>query len=363
MTTEMTELRYVDLKNSICHQIYKGAYSDGEKIPSERQLALDYNVSRITVRRALELLEEEDLIKREVGSGTQVQLRNWGNATSLDVVALVAPSKNPFFVDFIAKFQKTAWEHDTLLLYVEVPIGTGLEDCLYQLYNKNIRNAVVWPDDQQVDTERLLRLRSIGMNLVFFDTDDAYPYADCVFLDNADAVKTLIRRQDNGCGRYLYIGWDNLAIKNVKKREEAFQKICPDSPLLKLPWRRNRAVDETDVQRIKKAIEEMGQGLVICDTRETGHLTARIIRGMSGVQGVELAVVDDFEEARNYPMAVYGQDLSGTAERIYQQLEAQIRENKNWKAKNWAIKGTYKRYQGGQNGESKPGISAAEKTE
>lgn len=360
MTTEMTELRYVDLKNSICHQIYKGAYSDGEKIPSERQLALDYNVSRITVRRALELLEEDDLIKREVGSGTQVQLRNWGNVTSLDVVALVAPSKNPFFVDFIAEFQKTAWEHDTLLLYVEVPIGTGLEDCLYQLYSKNIRNAVVWPDDQQVDTGRLLRLRSIGMNLVFFDTDDAYPYADCVFLDNEDAVKTLIERQENVHGRYLYIGWDNLAIKNVKKREEAFKKICPDSPVLELPWKRNRDVDEADIRRIRRAIEAMGEGLVICNTGETGHLAAQIISGMSTAQDVNLAVVDDFEEAKNYPMAVYGQDLSGTAERIYMQLEAQIKKNKSWKAKNWAIKGNYIIYKGGQNGKSKSGISAAE---
>lgn len=55
-------------------------------------------------------------------------------------------------------------------MYVEVPEYTSLEDCLYRLYCKDIRNAVVWPDDQRVDEEKLLRLRSIGMNLVFFDT-------------------------------------------------------------------------------------------------------------------------------------------------------------------------------------------------
>ena len=54
---ESTELRYVDLKNYICRQIYEGVYQDGEKIPSERQMAADYEVSRITVRKALELLE------------------------------------------------------------------------------------------------------------------------------------------------------------------------------------------------------------------------------------------------------------------------------------------------------------------
>lgn len=341
MTAETSELRYLELKNKICYQIYKGVYQDGEKIPSERQLALDYNVSRITVRKALELLEEEDLIKREVGSGTQVQLRNRGNETSLDVVALVAPSKNPFFVDFIAQFQKTAWEHDTLLLYVEVPEKTGLEDCLYQLYSKNIKNAVVWPDDQRVDTQKLLRLRSIGMNLVFFDTDDAFPYADCVYLDNEDAVKTLIQRQEKRYDRYVYIGWDKLAISNVRKREEAFRKVCPDGQVIRVSWRRDRGVGEADIQRIQEAIRNMGEGLVVCNTGELGQQTAELIQEIGMTKTVALAVVDDFEGSESYKISAYRQDLSGDAMRIYKQLEEQIAKGRDWKAKKWAIKGMF----------------------
>ena len=55
MGAGMSELRYLELKNRICYQIYMGVYRDGERIPSERQLAVDYDVSRITVRKALEL--------------------------------------------------------------------------------------------------------------------------------------------------------------------------------------------------------------------------------------------------------------------------------------------------------------------
>ena len=49
MGNEMNELRYLDLKNTLCEKIYEGVYKDGEKIPSERQLSTDYDVSRITV--------------------------------------------------------------------------------------------------------------------------------------------------------------------------------------------------------------------------------------------------------------------------------------------------------------------------
>ena len=213
---ESTELRYIELKNQICRQIYEGICRDGEKIPSERQLSEDFNVSRITVRKALELLEEEGLILREVGNGTTVTLKNHGNETAMDVIALAAPSRNPFFARFIAEFQRYAWEQDALLLYVEAPEGTTLEDCLYRLYTKNIRNAVVWPDDRGVDQEKLLRLRSIGMNLVFFDTDACGPFADSVFVDNVDAVRTLLEREEKH-RQYLYVGWDNLAIGSIRK--------------------------------------------------------------------------------------------------------------------------------------------------
>ena len=133
------------------------------------QLSTDYEVSRITVRKTLELMEKENLIVREVGNGTRVTLKNYGNANPLDVVALTAPSRNPFFANFIAEFQKAGMgKKNTLLLYVEVPERATLEDCLYRLYTRNIRNVVVWQDDQTVDREKLLRLRSIGMNMVIF---------------------------------------------------------------------------------------------------------------------------------------------------------------------------------------------------
>ena len=112
MGNEMNELRYMDLKNTLCEKIYEGIYKDGKKIPSERQLSTDYEVSRITVRKTLELMEKENLIVREVGNGTRVTLKNYGNANPLDVVALTAPSRNPFFANFIAK--KNGLTYDTI---------------------------------------------------------------------------------------------------------------------------------------------------------------------------------------------------------------------------------------------------------
>jgi GntR family transcriptional regulator len=48
---------------------------DGSQLPSEKDLATEFVVSIMTVRRALELLDEEGIVRRVFGRGTFVQRR------------------------------------------------------------------------------------------------------------------------------------------------------------------------------------------------------------------------------------------------------------------------------------------------
>lgn len=88
---------YRDVKNKICRMIYKDIYKDGENIPSERKLAENLGVSRVTVRKALKLLEEEHIIERIQGSGTRVALKYGARTGRMDIITLVAPAQNTFF--------------------------------------------------------------------------------------------------------------------------------------------------------------------------------------------------------------------------------------------------------------------------
>ncbi|MFN2350368.1 MAG: GntR family transcriptional regulator [Kiritimatiellia bacterium] len=59
---------------SIRERILKGVWQPGVRIKPERDLCEELHVSRITVRRALQILEEEGLISRRQGCGTFVNL-------------------------------------------------------------------------------------------------------------------------------------------------------------------------------------------------------------------------------------------------------------------------------------------------
>lgn len=53
-------------------EIARGAYAPGSVLPGEQKLAVTLGVSRVTVRRALDVLEADGLIERRAGSGTVV---------------------------------------------------------------------------------------------------------------------------------------------------------------------------------------------------------------------------------------------------------------------------------------------------
>lgn len=63
---------YVQLKTIIKNEILDGKYSYGDQIPSEMEYEKKYDVSRITVRRAISDLEKEGYVVRSRGKGTHV---------------------------------------------------------------------------------------------------------------------------------------------------------------------------------------------------------------------------------------------------------------------------------------------------
>lgn len=65
--------RYYQLYASLRARIRDGEFQAGDALPSERQLVDDYGVSRITVVKALDILDQEGLIERQHGRGNFVK--------------------------------------------------------------------------------------------------------------------------------------------------------------------------------------------------------------------------------------------------------------------------------------------------
>lgn len=63
---------YIAMHNKLRQKVMSNEWSKGQKIPSERALAAEFNVSRMTARQAVSSLVEEGLLERKQGAGTFV---------------------------------------------------------------------------------------------------------------------------------------------------------------------------------------------------------------------------------------------------------------------------------------------------
>ncbi|MBN1670941.1 MAG: GntR family transcriptional regulator [Kiritimatiellae bacterium] len=63
---------YAKIADKLRHDILAGRLKPGAKLPTERELSARLAVTRMTVRRALRVLEDERLVRRRQGSGTYV---------------------------------------------------------------------------------------------------------------------------------------------------------------------------------------------------------------------------------------------------------------------------------------------------
>ena len=61
---------YKQLKEKILEDIEMGNLKHGDKLPSERELAEMFAISRMTARHTLSILEREGVVERRVGAGT-----------------------------------------------------------------------------------------------------------------------------------------------------------------------------------------------------------------------------------------------------------------------------------------------------
>lgn len=339
MKASETDRLYRILENKICERIFRGEYADGENLPPERTLAESLGVSRVTVRKALALLETDGIIQRVQGSGNRVSLSLAGYQGTTDLIAVLAHAQNVFFAAFMDHFQRTAEHSDSLVLFKQVPAGEALEQSLFKLFQKNIRNAVIWLEDQPVDMEAIRRLRGLGMNMVFFDVVTRSPYADGVLLDNQDAIAALHGAlRQKGASRIGYVGWDNAAVLSANEREAAALAQSPAPAFVRrIAWR-----DKGDLDQVAGEIADEVRRApnppdgVLCGD---GEISVAIRKALisRALDSIHVASPDEYPASRALAITVYRQDFEKLAEQTFNCLLTQNRPG--WAASVYQISG------------------------
>jgi len=90
--------KYLRMANEYRQRIEKGIYKTGDSLPDQRSLSKEWGFDQLTVSRAFDVLEQEGLIHKIIGSGMYVggksvapACQNMGHVSSYPVIGIASP--------------------------------------------------------------------------------------------------------------------------------------------------------------------------------------------------------------------------------------------------------------------------------
>jgi len=214
MTVNMmpvSEPRYRRIQKHIEQLIAQRRVREGERIPSEREIARQFGVSQMTVNRAIQELVRNGVLVRRVGSGTYVQRRQpVGRAVSRSTVVMVPP-----FADHLEEDTYLRWPFHAFRDRARADnFALVVEPASYEDYEQVVQHhpdagfIFLIPPEEGYDTLHGLFIRGVPFVVLGASWTDA-PFA-CVDSDNIGGVRMAMN--------YLFrLGHERIAYVNGKE--------------------------------------------------------------------------------------------------------------------------------------------------
>ncbi|MET7284029.1 GntR family transcriptional regulator [Kribbella sp. NPDC005582] len=234
-------LLYEEICARLLDQIRRGALSPGDRVPSEMELAAEFEVSRITSKRALEVLREAGLVERVRGKGTFVvqQLPDLSEVTmplrgrvaaprrAARTIALVVPDlSDSYGLELMCAIEERCAEHETYLIVrrthgrqadeekaVDSLVATGEVDGL-----------IVFPVHGDFYNASLLRQVLDGYPVVLVDRHLSGIPVSAVHTDNVAAARALTSKLlDQGHEHIAFVSPPPVNTSSIEERLEGFR--------------------------------------------------------------------------------------------------------------------------------------------
>ncbi len=296
--------------------ILRGRFLPGQKFLTEQEAVGLYHVSRITVRRAFAMLEEQHVIRRRQKVGSIVNTAFAASDGELKRIAAVVPLKSRFVRSFLDTLCSEAASRDIITVLEPAASGSAQNDALIRLVLHGIRDIIVWGIDRQLDMDLCLRLRILGVNLTFFDQINPGKIADYVCLDHRDAVLALLNEAAKHDVRNLFFAnSENPDVDTNRERYRFCREECAGRG-----WNFSETLPERFPPKsaIMAVNDEVALRLPECH--------------------VPVFSIDGQEESRSRGIVSYRQPMRELAQTCFRSLFQQRKLGAQWQAREYRLK-------------------------
>lgn len=226
-------LKYQDLYEHLKENILSGVYQPGEKIPSENELSAHFEISRQTVRKALELLQDDGYLYAVHGRGTFCA-QGWGKRTPSGNIAVVTTYLSDYIFPRVIKgIDEVLTENGySILLKNTGNSRTREQQILEELLKKNIDGLIIEPSKSQIFCKNKSlydRLKEVGIPYVFIQ--GIYPQMeDCPHIMLNDCLgEYLLTKHLTDLGHLKILGVFKADDKQGQQRHKGYVQALQEA--------------------------------------------------------------------------------------------------------------------------------------
>lgn len=231
MNPNSTRPLYVQIYEDIKSKINDGSYPLNSLLPPEKQLESIYNVSRITVQKAVNELASESLVQRTPGRGTTI-LKKSQTDRATQLIGLILPGTLESYGDTLLRriSDECGKFHYSLVIKFSNENQARESECLEELVELNVAGILIAPLQREFYTETLMKYILQKFPIVILDKE--LTGLDTMFvgtnhLQSAfDSAEAILKRGHVNLG---IIDYKDISNSTLVARKEGFLRTYAHS--------------------------------------------------------------------------------------------------------------------------------------
>lgn len=298
------ELKYETVKQAILNQIQTGELRPGDKLPNEEDFMKLFQVSGITIRKALTELANEGYIVRIKRKGSFVNEQK-STTNSSHLIALILSAEDYYDISYmkiIKGAQRMAAEFNYSLIVEWSSENLAVEQAsILKILDRNVDGLLIYPFDpvKSQNNYKLIEQKKIPYVLVDrYNVDHPCYFAGCNNHDGAVlATRELLRLKHTKIKFASYHFFLN-------SEQERYDGFCSAMRQAGLPVNEESLLTSIDYDELAQSILKREVTAIFCSNDK---LAVKIIKqllnhGIKIPQDVSIMGFDDWDNSRDLPI-------------------------------------------------------------